>query len=63
MFINNQHLLDANRVHEWNNIVNAKISQEYVNMHHNRNNYALKSIYDGENECINDTLSGWVSAT
>ena len=34
-----------------------KISQNHDNIYHIRKNYALKSIYDDENECINDTLS------
>ena len=38
-------------------MMDAKISQEHDNMHHINNNYALKSIYDDENECINDMLS------
>ena len=38
-------------------MMNIKISQKHDNVHHISKNYALKSIYDDENECINDTLS------
>ena len=32
--------------------MNAKISQKYDNVHHIRKNYALKSIYDDENNAL-----------
>ena len=37
--------------------MNVKISQKHDNVYYIRKNYALKSIYDDENECIIYTLS------
>ena len=39
-------------------MMNVKISQNHDNVHPIRNNYALKLIYNDENECINDMLLG-----
>ena len=38
-------------------MMNEKYHKKHNKMHHIRKNYALKYIYNDENECINDTLS------
>ena len=38
-------------------MMNAKLSLKHDNLHHIRKFYALESIYDDENECMNDTSS------
>ena len=39
-------------------MMNAKILLKHDNVHYINKNYVLKPIYNDENECINDTLSG-----
>ena len=41
--------------------MNVKISQKHDKVYYIRKNCTLKSIYDDENECINYTLSPYVS--
>ena len=38
-------------------MMNAKISLKDDNVHYINKSYVFKSIYNDENECINDTLS------
>ena len=42
-------------------MMNAKISQKHDDVHYITKNYVLKPIYNDENECINDMLSGNIS--